>query len=264
MSMDTVPGCLCKGIEQQYRALVANRALLGVEGEQEALHDLRVALRSLRSLTRPWRKADWCESMLCSASAFGQRSGPWRDLEVLCIELANQGQDMALNARRAALKTGYLLLREDPLLPQLEQQLEDFLSDAPLLLADWPAGRMAEQLTAELMRLRRRLGNELGRKSLDLHRVRILVKRLRYLLQAFAPALAVSPELLTTLQQCQSRLGDWHDRWQWLQRSQVEQDLRPLTKIWQGQLEQYEKQARRELKRLNRYTGTLFQGSFKD
>ncbi|MFD1699030.1 CHAD domain-containing protein [Halopseudomonas phragmitis] len=264
MSMDTVPGCLCKGIEQQYRALVANRALLGGAGEQEALHDLRVALRSLRSLTRPWRKADWCEEILCSASAFGQRSGPWRDLEVLCVELAKQGQDMALSARSAALETGYLLLREDPLLPQLEQQLENFLNDAPLLLADWPAGRMAKQLIAELMRLRRRLDNQLSRKSLDLHRVRILVKRLRYLLQAFAPALAMSPELLTALQQCQSSLGDWHDRWQWLQRSQVEQDLRPLTKTWQRQLEQYEKQARRELKRLNRYTGTLFRGSFKD
>ena len=136
MSMDTVPGCLCKGIEQQYRALVANRAVLGGAGEQEALHDLRVALRSLRSLTRPWRKADWCEEILCSASAFGQRSGPWRDLEVLCVELAKQGQDMALSARSAALETGYLLLREDPLLPQLEQQLENFLNDAPLLLAD--------------------------------------------------------------------------------------------------------------------------------
>ncbi|MCO3953925.1 CHAD domain-containing protein, partial [Pseudomonas aeruginosa] len=55
-----------------------------VEGtDPEALHDLRVAARRLRSLLKPLRLGALAEDLDRAAKALGQATNPIRDMEVM-------------------------------------------------------------------------------------------------------------------------------------------------------------------------------------
>jgi CHAD domain-containing protein len=66
----------------------------------------------------------------------------------------------------------------------------------------------------------------------DRHELRILVKRTRYLTEAFPSLSPLSQGEAKLLKGLQTALGDWHDHYQWCQKAQVEKDLRPLQTIW--------------------------------
>ncbi len=67
----------------------------------------------------------------------------------------------------------------------------------------------------------------------DRHELRILVKRTRYLTEAFPKLSPLSLEAASSLKALQSALGVWHDHYQWCQKTLIETDLRPLEKVWQ-------------------------------
>jgi CHAD domain-containing protein len=98
-------------------------------------------------------------------------------------------------------------------------------------LDEWPQQWREAAGSAELRGLHRLIGKRLlkDRQRLlqalhdpahDRHRLRLLVKRLRYAAEAYPQLSELSGRTRMRLKQAQSALGDWHDHWQWLLRAE--------------------------------------------
>ena len=208
-------------------------ARLEARTDPEALHDLRIAVRRLRSLLKPLRGKDGVVDLERAAAAVGQLTTPMRDLEVLIDELHNRGLGEAANAREATLAAGYAEVVQSPVLQQLFTGLDA-----------WPADFRAAQRAGELKHLDKRLGKRL-RKQLrrrqqaladrqhDPHRIRLLVKRNRYAADAYPQYSPISAEAAVALKAMQASLGAWHDCYQWCLKATQEPDLQPLQPHWQ-------------------------------
>jgi len=235
-------------------ALQACATRLAARSDGEALHDLRVALRRLRSLLRPLRGLPGVDPLDEAAAAVGRLSTPLRDDEVLLQELESVRPDR-ISSRREQLEVG-----RDGLLASPEwRQLCGTLILWPSLWRQ--AGRdgalrgLARRILRRQARQGRRLGEALRDPTHDRHRLRLLIKRVRYGAEAYPDLVDFSgaePELLKA---AQSALGDWHDRLQWLSRAEREVDLQPLVDRWREELDSTAQQADQVLLTLGEYFG---------
>jgi hypothetical protein len=150
-----------------------NEALLRLQQAQdsEALHDLRVCLRRIRSLLRPLRGCPGATRLDRAAAELGRLTTPLRDLEVLIAELASHRLDWQANVRRSDLQARCRQLLAHP-------QLIDF----PSLLHAWPrrfrrtARRTAKyRLNRRLQRQQRQLRRALADTGYDRHHLRLLI-----------------------------------------------------------------------------------------
>jgi CHAD domain-containing protein len=223
--------------------LFACRERLRVTTDDEALHDLRIALRQLRSLLRPLSSVAICEDLQQRAAELGRLTGPLRDLEVLLGYLQQQGLDSAAQSRQPLLQQGYLQLLDSAQLAQLLSALDDWPQQ-------WRQAANNEQLRGlhklirqRLRKDRKRLAQALLDPAHDRHRLRLLVKRLRYAAEAYPQLAKMSGHTRMQLKQAQSTLGDWHDHWQWLLRAEAEGDLQPCVPAWREAMQSAEEQA---------------------
>ncbi|OKB65302.1 metal-chelation protein CHAD [Serratia marcescens] len=216
--------------------LALNAALLRLQRAQdaEALHDLRVSLRRIRSLLRPLRGCPGATRLDRAAAELGKLTTPLRDLEVLIAELARHRLFWQANVRQSNLQARCRQLLANP-------QLADF----PSLLHAWPrrfrrtARRPAKhRLSRRLQRQQQQLRRALADTGYDRHRLRLLVKRLRYAAEAYPQRLPLSPGATASLKAAQSALGDWHDREVWCQQAEHQPDLWPLLPLWQSEQRQ--------------------------
>ena len=232
--------------------LQACRERLAARTDGEALHDMRIALRKLRSALRPLRGLPGVEVLEEAAKALGEVSGPLRDREVLLAELENWELPEAIQWRRTELEKGYRRVLRSA---QLQQLLA--------ILAAWPAlWRTAERnrllpplgtrVDKRLARERHRLADALRASAHDPHRLRLLIKRVRYGAQAYPQRAGIPNRAAKALQRAQAALGEWHDRLQWLERAKVEPDLYICCAAWQLQLASAEQQAEHALVQLQR------------
>lgn len=213
--------------------LLATRARLQARTDSEALHDLRVVVRRLRSLLRPLRGLPGVETLEEVTAELGRLSSPLRDLEVLIVELERLGQVQAAVARREVLQRGYARLLGDPALARLDHcltLLPGLLRESQRegLLKGW-----RQKVHRRLVHQCQRLQAALADPAHDRHRLRILVKRLRYATEAWPRQLRVPTEALKA---AQSALGDWHDRLVLCHRAAEERDLQPCLAHWQREL----------------------------
>lgn len=230
--------------------LYACRARLQARTDAEALHDLRIAVRKLRSLLRPLPRAAGFTPLAQAARELGRLSGPLRDSEVLWVQLQLRGLRMAQQFRRQQLAAGYAQLLASPQLQGLFAALDGCV----------PACRQAQAVGALQglgKRTRKRLGKNLNSlllalndPAIDRHRLRLLVKRLRYGAQAYPGLPLLSNAQVSALSAAQSTLGDWHDHLQWLACAQQQPDLQPLVSHWQAAFEQAEQACEQALLRL--------------
>lgn len=250
-----VDSLIASGLGSEVR-LQACLARLRADTDSEALHDLRIALRRLRSLLRPLRKLESVAELDRAAQAVGRLSSPMRDAEVLHAELERRGQAQLLAVRDQHLRAEYARLLAAPELARLQQ-----------LLAQWPDSLRQQKRAGELARLDRRIRRYLrkqGRKlndaladpAHDRHRLRLLIKRLRYADEAYPELSRISDRLRSKLKAAQSALGDWHDRWQWLLRLANDPCLAPMESVWQTELQQCEVQADQALASLRQAMST--------
>lgn len=250
-----VDSLIASGLGAEVR-LQACLARLRADTDSEALHDLRIALRRLRSLLRPLRKLESVAELDRAAQAVGRLSSPMRDAEVLRAELDRSGQAQLLAVRDQHLREEYARLLAAPELARLQQ-----------LLGQWPDGLRQQQRAGELGRLDRRIRRYLrkqGRKlsdaladpAHDRHRLRLLIKRLRYADEAYPELSRMSDAFRSKLKAAQSELGDWHDRWQWLLRLANDPCLAPMESVWQKELQQCEVQADQALASLRKAMST--------
>jgi CHAD domain-containing protein len=200
--------------------------------DSEALHDLRIAVRRIRSLLKPLRSVAEMTALIEAAAEIGRQTTPARDLEVLILELEKRKLPHLAQHRRTRLSTSY-----DTVLNGLP------LNRLMATLDAWPAEFRAVELNGGWKDIQSRIRKALHKQvdklhlaiadmSFDRHRLRVLVKRTRYLTEAFPALSPLSRREAKVLKELQSALGKWHDYHQWCQRALVEKDLHSLEPTW--------------------------------
>jgi CHAD domain-containing protein len=200
-----------KIVGQQVLKMKANVKGTLEDLDPEYLHDLRVASRRLRSALRLFAAelgAQRSESLRVELGWFARQLGSVRDLDVFILNLRDQAQRLgeggavaevlvdALQVRRrperAALEAALASVRFRSLLRRLDALAA---SPPPRTIQGVPSGSVAEAAPALIRKAQKRvlrLGRTVTPESLaaDLHRLRILFKRLRYTCEFFREAFA--------------------------------------------------------------------------
>jgi CHAD domain-containing protein len=233
-------------------ALFHARARLEANADDEALHDLRIHIRRIRSLLSPLRSIAATSALREAAAQVGRLTTPTRDLEVMAIELQARGMPAAAAARRDRLQADYKAILGDAALKRLFVALDN-----------WPSLFRAEDAGRNCAKLKRLIGRALTKQidklhaalndpQFDRHELRKLVKRTRYLTEAFPALSPLSKKAAKSLKAVQSALGSWHDHFQWCLKVKEQADLQPLEQIWQEASVKELAEAEIEIKRLQR------------
>lgn len=233
----TVEEALLAAIGHLLEAMLYHAPACRPDAGSEGVHQMRVALRRLRSVLRAFRPAARCpavESFDAGLKALAGLLGPARDWDVF---LAGIGAEAAaalgpdrritalLKAAEVRRQAAYLALRQELDGPGFRRLVLDGL--ALLLLRPWqdmPPEEAAERLAllaaplpefaAGLLDRRwrklRAEGEEIAAHSADaLHELRLSAKRLRYAAELFAPLWPgkASRRFLKRLSRLQEELG---------------------------------------------------------
>ena len=230
--------------------LLACQARLNAHTDSEALHDLRTTVRRLRSLLRPLRGLPGFEQLEAAASAVGTLTTPLRDREVLAAYLEQHGKTQAAEQRRVQMEGAYPAVAESPELAQLLMILDAFPRFIRAAQREGLLKGLRKRIEKRLDKQWKKLGEALRDPAHDRHRLRLLIKRVRYAIEAY-PELNRLPEAaMPRLKSAQGALGDWHDCWQWLARAEQERDLQPCVPVWQITMGKAEAKSDRVLDRL--------------
>lgn len=233
-------------------ALFHARARLEAGADDEALHDLRIHIRRIRSLLGPLRSIAATSPLREAAAQVGRLTTPARDREVMAIELQARGMPAEAAVRRARLQADYQDILRDPALKRLFVALDNW----PSLFRAEDAGRDSAKLKRLISRALTKqidkLHAALNDPQFDRHELRKLVKRTRYLTEAFPDLSPLSKKAAKSLKAVQSALGSWHDHFQWCLKVKEEVDLKPLEQLWlHASVEELE-EAEAEIQRLQR------------
>lgn len=232
--------------------LLACHARLAAATDSEALHDLRTTVRRLRSVLRPLRGLPELDRVEEAAKGVGDLTTPLRDMQVLAAFLQREG------LLRPALKRSEYL---DSACLQVASSAE--LNRLFGVLDQLPALLRVQQRHGLLKKLRQRIEKAMDkqwkqlRKAMadpahDRHRLRLLIKRVRYAAEAY-PELSHQPKgMQKSLRAAQGALGDWHDHLQWLAQAAHQADLAPCVAGWKLGILRAEKDSDKALKQLFR------------
>ncbi|WP_010483714.1 CHAD domain-containing protein [Pseudomonas sp. S9] len=203
----------------------------------EALHDLRINLRRLRSLLKPLRGLPACDQLQLHAAQLGKLTGPVRELEVLVAELQRKQQASGpVEQRRQRVVDGYLQTLHSDQLSAFWQALDDWPVQWRLAERDGSLKRVESKLESRLIKAQRRLVEALADPLHDWHDLRLLVKRVRYNAEAYPKVARLDRPGQKALKQAQEALGQWHDLLQWLLLSETETDLASCVSSWKADL----------------------------
>lgn len=202
--------------------------------DPEALHDLRVSLRELRSLVQPVRKHLYGAAELDALAAQCARpTNRLRDREVLCQELQHKGETVLHRTLQEMIAEDLEdLAGRQPAEPLVQRLLSlTVYWEKYLTVREW--NRLEKRLAKSRAKQSRRLRKLLRQPEADLHRLRILIKRYRYFLESFRNLLPdLNPELPKTLKAAQELTGNWHDRQVWIGEAPRLPELQPLMSGW--------------------------------
>ncbi|WP_162634811.1 CHAD domain-containing protein [Pseudomonas putida] len=214
-------------------SLYHSRARLQAGTDSEALHELRIAVRKIRSYLRPLRNMPEVTALNQSASEVGRVTTPARDLEVIIGELRKMGYPRQATTRSATLTKQYRQIAASPLLDKLFVELDR-----------WPEMFRADERAGELVDVKRQIEKALKKritqliaglrdKDFDRHELRIIVKNARYLSDAFPELSPLKAMTRAQLKSVQASLGSWHDHHQWCLRAESEPDLQGIAPYWE-------------------------------
>lgn len=213
-------------------ALFHSRARLEAGSDTEALHDLRIAVRKIRSLLIPLRVFTELNSLREAAARVGRVTTPIRDLEVMIAELENQGLSSPAAERRSRLNSSYRQILAAPELDELFTELDRWPEKFRAATSKHSAKALKQVVSKALTKQVRKLRMALHDEKFDRHELRILVKRTRYITEAFPQLSPLSPKAAKSLKAVQSALGSWHDHFQWCLQTRIEAGLQPLERPW--------------------------------
>lgn len=230
--------------------MLACHARLEASTDSEALHDLRTTVRRLRSVLRPLREISGIEQVEEAAKGVGDVTTPLRDMQVLAEFLGQQGLDSAAGKRAMYLDSACPKVATSAELNRLLgvlDQLPSFLraQEREGLLKNL-RGRIEKRLDKQWKKLREAMSDP----AHDRHRLRLLIKRVRYAGEAY-PRLSHQPKgMQARLKAAQGALGDWHDHLQWLAQAEHQQDLKPCVAGWELGILRAEEKSDKALERL--------------
>lgn len=216
--------------------MLACRERLAADTDSEALHDLRTTLRRLRSLLRPLRGLPGVEQLEEAAGALGTLTTPLRDREVLAAQLVGRGHVRPGERRQEGRARTFAGVASSAQLTRVLAILDAF----PLFLR--AADReglmqgMRRRIDKRLEKQWRKLAKALDDPAHDRHRLRLLIKRVRYGDEAYPQLEHAGKKLQRLLKKAQGDLGDWHDRVQWLLQVREHSDLAGCKVAWEHEL----------------------------
>ncbi|WP_268798226.1 CHAD domain-containing protein [Pseudomonas huanghezhanensis] len=168
------------------------------------------------------------DSLRTAAAEVGRLTTPARDLEVMACALESRGHPESAASRRAGLKQDHLAILKHPALEQLFVALDQW----PIAFRSSQVGSSSAVLNKlivkPLVKNVDTLDIALDDDQFDRHELRILVKRTRYLTEAFPELSPLTAKAAKSLKTDQSELGSWHDHFQWCLKAKVEPNLAPL------------------------------------
>ncbi|PVZ20149.1 MULTISPECIES: CHAD domain-containing protein [unclassified Pseudomonas] len=233
--------------------LITCRERLAAHTDSEALHDLRTTVRRLRSLLRPLRGLPGIDRLEDGARALGQLTTPMRDREVLAAHLLEQGYPELAYPRQQAAAAAFTQVAR---CSQLSQLLNLLSAIVPLLRTAQRNGvieHLGRMVDKRLAKQHRQLRKALADPAHDRHRLRLLIKRVRYAAEAYPEREPLPKGMAKALKKAQEALGDWHDHVQWLRRAEEEPELAPLAAQWQAAQDEAEGRSDKALSQLARY-----------
>ncbi len=177
-------------------------------GDDEAVHQMRVATRRLRSDLRTFRplvEESWAKPLRTELKWLADHLGAVRDLDVLIVRLQEEAtgatpkQQAALRpiwedleARRAAARATLLDALDSPRFPALQDALAEG-ARVPALTPEAlePCRKVLPRLVKRAWKPLARAGRQLSQDAPDeaFHAARIRAKRARYAAEAVAPSL---------------------------------------------------------------------------
>lgn len=205
--------------------------------DSEALHDLRICLRSLRSLLRPLRGLPAMDLLEQASAAVGRLTNPERELQVLVSELQRLGMPQLAQHFSAAFRPATAQLLKSQEVTRLLQLLEDLAPFWRVATREGCMRGLSRRITRRLERELLKIPHSLGALPEDLHELRLRVKRLRYGSQAYAGLTPVSRLQLKLLGQLQQALGEWNDCQHWLQCAATDERLAACRPFWSQRAE---------------------------
>lgn len=232
--------------------LTACQARLAVSTDSEALHDLRTTVRRLRSLLRPLRGIRGVDELEDAAREIGRLTTPLRDQQVLCGVLHENGWHTLARPREDYLDDACPRVASSPQLKRLFERLGKF----PEQLREQQRAGLVRGLRRSIEKVMdkqwRKLRDAIADPEHDRHHLRLLIKRVRYGIEAYPELDRLPKPALPRLKSAQSALGDWHDAWQWLARAEEEADLQPCVAVWKTTLAEAEGRADKVLDKLSK------------
>jgi CHAD domain-containing protein len=231
--------------------LLACQARLNARTDPEALHDLRTTVRRLRSLLRPLRGLPGVEQLEVAASRVGELTTPLRDREVLAAYLLEHGQPEAAQRRMAQMAEAYPAVAASNELAQLLMIFDAFPRFLRAAQRQGLLKGLSKRIEKRLGKQWKKLDEALHDPAHDRHRLRLLIKRVRYGIEAYPELDRLPKPALSRLKSAQGALGDWHDCWQWLARAEQEADLQPCVAVWKTTMAEAEARADRVLEKLS-------------
>jgi CHAD domain-containing protein len=230
--------------------LLACHARLTASTDSEALHDLRTTVRRLRSLLRPLRGLSGVEQLEEAAKAVGQLTTPLRDMEVLSAYLNEQGLSEASHWRAREVGQAYKRVAESVELNRLFGMLDQFPGFVRVQQRQRLLRGLRQSIEKRMDKQWKKLREAMADPAHDRHRLRLLIKRVRYAAEAYPQLSHQSAKTQARLKDAQGTLGDWHDHLQWLAQAGQQQDLAPCIAGWHLGIVRAEKKADESLKRL--------------
>lgn len=223
--------------------LIACQARLAAETDSEALHELRTSVRRLRSLLRPLREYPGVDRLETAAKAVGDLTTPLRDREVLAAHLLEEGQTAAAKRRQDQMHEVFARVAESQELRLLLVVLDAFPAFLRTAQRQRTLRGMARAIDKRLHKQWQQLRVALKDPNHDRHRLRLLIKRVRYAAEAYPEFSRLPGVAEKRLKAAQGALGDWHDHYQWLAQAVKEVDLRGCVPGWQLGLHRAEQRA---------------------
>lgn len=231
--------------------LLACQARLSARTDPEALHDLRTTVRRLRSLLRPLRGLPGVEQLEAAASRVGNLTTPLRDREVLAAYLLEHDQPEAAHRRMAQMAEAYPAVATSPEVAQLLMILDAFPRFLRASQRQGLVKGLRQRIEKRLAKQWKKLDKALHDPAHDRHRLRLLIKRVRYGIEAYPELDRLPKAAMPRLKSAQGALGDWHDCLQWLAMAEQETDLQACVADWKTAMAKAEGCADRVLDKLS-------------
>ncbi|MCU1378092.1 MAG: hypothetical protein JWN29_1075 [Acidimicrobiales bacterium] len=238
---------LAAGLTRAARRLIEHDPLVREGGDDEAVHQARVATRRLRSDLRTYRELldeEWVAPLRTDLKWLADALGEVRDADVLLTRLQRQLQTLRrpervvgsalvelLDQQRSAARQRLLdVLGSERYLILLDRVVEASADPATLPAADAPASEVLPRLVRAPWSSLEKAAGRLRTSSADeeFHEVRIRAKRARYAADVAAIAIGKpARRLAEEVAKVQDVLGEHQDACvarDWLRRSAIDVD----------------------------------------